>query len=90
MQGNITFSTPHEVSVVSSGFYVSRHVASRPGHPASPGVATRVNRLWWASALVAAKSDDAVLGQPQKHEKGAEGTRHVFDSTFAALFIPAP
>ncbi len=29
MQGNITFSTPHEVSVVSAGFYASFHDASR-------------------------------------------------------------
>jgi hypothetical protein len=29
VEGNITFSTPHEVSVVSVGFYVSRHVTSR-------------------------------------------------------------
>ena len=29
MQGNITFSAPHEVSVVSEGFYASRHVTSR-------------------------------------------------------------
>ena len=29
MQGDITFSTPQEVSVVSAGFYLSRHVTSR-------------------------------------------------------------
>ncbi len=29
MQGNITFSVTQEVSVVSAGFYASRHVASR-------------------------------------------------------------
>ena len=29
VQGNITFSAPHEVSVVSAGLYASRHTASR-------------------------------------------------------------
>lgn len=39
--------------------------------------------------MVAAKGDDAVAGQPRKHEKGAEGTRR-FEFSYAAFFLPVP